>query len=173
MVDAVRAVLLVGMDDHLAVALAGEAMPFRDQVVAQIAKVVNLAVEDERQAAIFVEERLPAAAQVDDLEAARPHAGGPIDVETFIVRPAVTQYRDQASQERRVDAGAALAMKDAGYPAHDSSTMSDRRHGAWREQRVDEGVSRVVAIRVLTQHTVEAPHLGREAPAELCEPFRL
>jgi hypothetical protein len=64
--DAVVAVLLVEVDDHLAVRARGEAVAARLQARAQLLVVVDLAVGDDRDRAVLGAQRLVAAGDVDD-----------------------------------------------------------------------------------------------------------
>src|SRR5205823_5444321 len=57
--DALRSPLLVGVDDRLGVGARAEAVPESLQFGAQRLEVVDLAVEGDPDAAVFVGERLP------------------------------------------------------------------------------------------------------------------
>ena len=67
--DAGVAVLLVGVDDGFGVGLGAERWPRASQVAAQLAVVVDLAVEDDPDRAVLVGHRLLAAGAVDDGQA--------------------------------------------------------------------------------------------------------
>ncbi len=71
--EQVKPVLLVEVDDRLAVALRAEVVFLLHQRAAQFFVVVDFAVEDQRNRAIFVIERLVAPGDVDDAQAAHPH----------------------------------------------------------------------------------------------------
>ncbi len=58
--------LFPGVDDHLGVGMGAEAMARRGQLADQRPIVVDFAVERDDDAAVLVEQRLPAAGQVDD-----------------------------------------------------------------------------------------------------------
>jgi hypothetical protein len=69
---AVVAPLLVGVDDDLGVGLRGEGVAQLLELGAQLAVVVDLAVEDEPDRLVLVGDRLVAAGPVDDGEPAVP-----------------------------------------------------------------------------------------------------
>src|SRR5205807_8909878 len=58
LVDEVRAVLLVEVDDDLGVAPRGEPVPLRLEPPLELLEVVDLAVEDDLDGAVLVPERL-------------------------------------------------------------------------------------------------------------------
>jgi hypothetical protein len=62
----------VEVHQHLGVGLRREAMPLADQFVAQLAVVVDLAVEDDDHRAVLVGYRLPTRRQIDDREPPDP-----------------------------------------------------------------------------------------------------
>ena len=83
--------LLVEVKDHLPVALAREAMAVL-QLLAQLAEVVDLAVEDQPERSVFVRHRLAGrVAQVDDGEAPVAEARGPVQMQALPVGPTVGQ----------------------------------------------------------------------------------
>ena len=89
--------LLVEVDDHLGVALGGEAMAAAQQVAPQLAEVVDLAVEDDDDRAVLVVDRLVAGLEVDDAQPldAEPHLA--LHVQAARIRPAVLEGRAHAS----------------------------------------------------------------------------
>ena len=68
--ERVLAPLLVGVHDGLGIGIRVERVPVRDELRAQLAVVVDLAVEDHPDGAVFVANRLVAAGEVDDAQAA-------------------------------------------------------------------------------------------------------
>jgi hypothetical protein len=68
--DAVLAVLLVEVQDDFHVGAGAEAVARREQPLAQLGAVVDLAVADQRDVAGLVEDRLGAALEIDDAQAA-------------------------------------------------------------------------------------------------------
>ncbi len=68
----VRSLLLVEVGDHLGVAARRERVPGALQVGAQLAVVVDLAVEDDGDGAVLVEDRLIAGREVDHAQPLDP-----------------------------------------------------------------------------------------------------
>ena len=62
--------LFVQVDNYFGVAVGGEAMPLFHQVFAEFPVIVNLAVKNDLNAAVFIAQRLRAAAEIDDTQAA-------------------------------------------------------------------------------------------------------
>ncbi len=102
-VQAVRAVILVQVQDDFRVAVGGEAMPAPLQFRAQFDVVEHLAVEDDPQAAVFIADRLVAAGEVDDAQAgvAKPHVRIAVHAES--VRAAVPNHAQHAQQYGRLN----------------------------------------------------------------------
>ncbi len=106
MPDAVLSVLLVEMDDGLGVAVRGESVPPRLELVAELAVVVDLPVENDDHRAVLVGDRLIARLEVDHAQAlnAERHAVG--DELPARVRPSVLDRSAHALQELRRDPAA-------------------------------------------------------------------
>ena len=90
----VIAVLLVGVDDDLGVAASAEAMPGALEPRSELAKVVDLAVADDPDALVLVGDRLMAAGEVDDRQAA--HAEQHLAVQVVAVIVGAAMGRDRA-----------------------------------------------------------------------------
>ena len=88
-VEHALAPLLPGVDEHLGVAVGVERVPGRRELAAQALEVVDLAVEHHHHGAVLVEERLRAAGEVDDAQAAVAETDAPGDVEALGVGAAV------------------------------------------------------------------------------------
>jgi hypothetical protein len=75
LLNAVVAVFLIGVENGFGVGTGPEGVAGSLQSFCQVPIVVDLAVEDDSRRAVLVEDRLPAAAQVDDTEppVAKPH----------------------------------------------------------------------------------------------------
>ena len=72
---AIVAVFFVCVNDGFRVGSGGKLMAPADQIGREIGIVVDLAVEDDRNGAVFIEDRLLAAAEIDDAETAMAQAG--------------------------------------------------------------------------------------------------
>ena len=77
------------MRNDFGVAMGGEAMALRFQLGLHFGVVEEFAVEDDGDAAIFVEDRLPAVGEADDAEAPRGEGQtGPFE-EAVLIRSAM------------------------------------------------------------------------------------
>ena len=103
------------------------------ELAAQLAVVVNFAVEDDPDRARLVVHRLPAARQIDDAEA--PHAEGEprLNVHAFVVGSPVADHVAHPVDEgefrletrrRLLAAAARRRIREACYPAHRRSSVS-------------------------------------------------
>jgi hypothetical protein len=90
------------MDDGFGVARRVEAVAVRFQLAAQLAEVVDLAVEDDPNSLVLVVNRLMPRGQVDDAEPAHAEAHPALDVQPFIVGSAMTNDLAHAMREREV-----------------------------------------------------------------------
>jgi hypothetical protein len=63
--------------------------PAAKQRRAQLAIIVDLAVEDHPNGSVFVRDRLPAGGQIDDAEAPHAQAHAPFDPIALVIRAAV------------------------------------------------------------------------------------
>ena len=132
-VDDVRSPVLVGAQQHLGVGVAREAVADGLQALAQLAEVVDLAVEREREARGVVAHRLRRAHRVDDGQApvaeedARAVGGGVL-ARAVAVGSAMLD-RVQHARERCAVHGARGIDDGSGDSAH-GSTPSCRRLGA-------------------------------------------
>ena len=93
------AILLVGMDDDLGVAVGAEPVPRFQQDLAQLDVIENLAVERDPDGPVLVGHGLSAAGEVDDAQAGvaqtDPTVG--IEVDAAVIRTAVAQGRQHAA----------------------------------------------------------------------------
>ena len=80
---------LPGVDDDLGVATGAEHVAQRLQFGAQLAEVVDLAVEHHDDVAVLVDHRLLAGGEVDDRQAAVAEADAGLDVQLALVGAAV------------------------------------------------------------------------------------
>ena len=88
------------------------------EAAAQVLVVVDLPVEDDHFRAVFVENRLPAAAQVDDAEAPHPQPDGPVHVESLVVRTTMLQGGTHPTYQRLRHGTIPVAVHDACNAAH-------------------------------------------------------
>ena len=95
--DAGIAVFLVEMHQHFGVGPGAKSMTARFQLRPQLLEVVDLAVEDHPEGAVFVAHRLMAAGEIDDRQAAeseancRSTAAWGRDPSTVVIRSAMDQ----------------------------------------------------------------------------------
>ena len=89
MVGTVGAKLIVGVDDCFGVAVCIEGVTEFFEFVADLAVVVNLAVENYPGSAVLIVNRLLPALQVDYRQAAHTKADRSINVEAIVIRPAM------------------------------------------------------------------------------------
>ena len=71
-IEKLVAVLLVEMQDDFDVAVSAERVPGLEELRAQLAVVVDLAVADDPESFVFVRDGLMAAGEVDDRQPAHP-----------------------------------------------------------------------------------------------------
>src|SRR2546425_5903941 len=93
-------------------------MPAAREARAQLLVVVDLPVEDDHLGAVFVVDRLPTAAQVDDAEASHPETGSPLHVQPLVVRPTVLECAAHATHQRLRYRTLPVAVHDACDAAH-------------------------------------------------------
>jgi hypothetical protein len=123
---------LVRMHDRLGVARRVEAVPERLELGAELAIVVDLAVEDDPDRAGLVVDRLPPAGQIDDAQATHAEAHAGADMDAFVIRAAVPDHLAHAVHEvelrflpRRRQRPAALGdVGKTGYSTHVRSSCS-------------------------------------------------
>ena len=120
--DAVRAEVFVEMHEHLGVSVRRETVAACLEFAAQLAEVVDLAVEDELDGAVLVRDRLVARLEVDDRKAAEAEAGrdpllGLQDIETFVVRTAMPKGPRHPREHLPIDG---FGPHDPADPAHGS-----------------------------------------------------
>ncbi len=117
----VLAPLFPRMNQYLGIRLRGEAMTAERQSLAQVAIVVQLAVEDDRDVLGFVPDRLVAAGQIDDAQPAHPQCESRrpriVGKNAFFIRAAMAHRRGH-SPHARLRICAARSEGDAAYAAH-------------------------------------------------------
>ena len=91
-------VLLVEVDDHLGVALGGEAVALALQLPPQLDEVEDLPVEAEPHRAVLVGDRLEAVGDVDDAQPAVRETDAVVAVQAVAVGSAMAEHRDHGRQ---------------------------------------------------------------------------
>ena len=97
-----------------------ERLQFRHELL----KVVDLAVEDDADAAVLVEERLLTGGDVDDRQTAMPEAEAGLDVDAALVGTAVVLGFVHPLQRGAIDVALAAGVEDAGDAAHGGSASA-------------------------------------------------
>src|SRR5262249_30098549 len=105
---------------HLAVAVGPEHVTGGRELAAQFTKVVDLAVEYDRDRAVGREQRLPAARQIDDAQPAMAEAQRSIDVITARIG---TAMRERCGHRRQGGAGAYVVGEKTGDAAHENWSL--------------------------------------------------
>ena len=77
------------MDDGLGVGRGGELVAQRDQLSAQAGEIVDLAVEDDLNLAVFVAHRLPAGREIDDGQSSMRQAYSVVTVTDILLEKAL------------------------------------------------------------------------------------
>ena len=117
---------------------AAEAMAKRFEVLPERFEVVDLAIEDDPDRAVFVRHGLVPAAQVDDRQPAMPERDGAVDVQTCIVRPPVSQDVAHPFQHGSVGRFVPRKVDESADATHGLSSASSHptghrgRYGAGR-----------------------------------------
>ena len=91
-------VFLVRMHDDFGVAFGRKAVALLQEVLFQLAVIVDFAVVRDPYRAVFVAERLLAVDEIDHGETAMSKADEAVEVDAAIVRPAMRQLRIHAGQ---------------------------------------------------------------------------
>ena len=113
------------VDQHFAVARRNEDVSCGCELASQRAKVVNLAVEDDRNRAVGGHERLPAQGKVDHRQPAMTEADRTVEMESVGVRAAM---RERGRHQRQRGARTRIVGVIAGNAAHGKGgTLEDDR----------------------------------------------
>src|SRR5882672_1419693 len=99
-------------------------MPTTDELGAQLVEVVDLAVQDNGQRAVLVEDRLLSVGYVDDREALHPEGHAAIVVEAAFVRPAMHHGIAHRVHRARIDCAPEVDLPC--YSAHLGNLRSVR-----------------------------------------------
>ena len=121
--------LLVEVQQRLAVRAGGEAMPLPDELCAQLAVVVDLAVGDQPDRSVLVRQRLVPTGEVDDRQSAHAQRHGTVDVAPLVVGAAVDRAARHPVESRR-HRGRAAELEEAVDAAHGQLPVSACAVGA-------------------------------------------
>ena len=116
--DARLAPFLPRVHDDLGVAARAERMPAGGQLDDEFLIVVDLAVEHDGDSLVLVVERLVAAAEVDDRQAAMPEPDPGFEVEPVVVGTAMRDRVVHRDEEAARDVAARARVEDAADSAH-------------------------------------------------------
>src|SRR6266481_5698634 len=111
---AIIAFLFVQMEDRLVVALCLEAMPFGFEHCGEFFEVVDLAVEYQHAAPIFVRHGHLAGHEIDNLETRGREAGVIVTIDTFLIWAAMGL--DPRHRTKQPDIG--TSADDSSYATH-------------------------------------------------------
>src|SRR5437667_1549420 len=118
LVHAVGAELFIQMDDHLRIGVGVETMAAALQLRAQFREIVNLAVENNPDRPVLVENWLVPSGQIDDAETAHAEARPLVDEDSFIIRAAVDDGLAHVVNRGCFYAVIYVRANDAGNSAH-------------------------------------------------------
>src|SRR5215469_8157662 len=107
------------MDDHFRIRVGVEAMPAPLELASQLGEVIDFSIEDGPNRAVFVENRLMSAGNVDDAEAPHSQAGILLREDAFVVRAAMDDGLAHAVNGYRVDSLSPVRADDSRDSAHD------------------------------------------------------
>ncbi len=123
-----HAFLFVQVNQHLRIALRAEPVSAASQGSAQVAIIVDLAVEHHPHGSVFVRDGLPAHGQIDDAEAPHAHAHAPVNPVALVIRAAMPDLVAHRLDLRQI--GVRRPQKISGYSAHRGVNLFSR---AWQE----------------------------------------
>jgi hypothetical protein len=94
-------------------------MPVGNEGIAKRLVVIDLAVEDDPSAAVFIRDGLMPGAQIDDAEPAHAEAATAIDINAFVVGATMANLITHGLDCGRFSA--TVSQHKAGYPAHEGA----------------------------------------------------
>ena len=116
--DEVRTVLLVEMNDRFRIGIGGETVPASLQIRSELPIIVDLAVEYDPDRPVLVRQRLMAAGDVDDAEPAHPEAHGAVHIDAFVVGTPVNDGLTHRPDDSRLDLLVPVVIELSGDAAH-------------------------------------------------------
>src|SRR5262249_10273207 len=120
--DAIGAPRFPAVHDHFGVGLRAKHMAEGLELRNQFLIVVDLAVEDDDDGAVLVEERLLAGRDVDDREASMAERDARLEVLAVRVGSAMGLRVVHAPEDRPAQVTRAFRIDDSGYSTHDRSS---------------------------------------------------
>src|ERR1035438_1727934 len=98
------------MNDDFGIGVSGEDMTASLQLGTQLGKIINLAVEDNPNRLVFIEDRLVPTLQVDDAEPTHAQTNASLYKDPLVVGPAVHDGLPHPGIAGRVPAPAGLTL---------------------------------------------------------------
>src|SRR4051812_20349260 len=124
------------MHDHLGIAAGCEVVARARQLLAQLTKVIDLAVKDQLDHAILVGHRLVAAGQIDNRQAAHSHTNMLADIKAIAIRPTMMDRMihslDQAALNRARPIGMQMPTDTAHRYTTSFGSAAQVRIVSWR-----------------------------------------
>jgi hypothetical protein len=108
--------IFVEMNRHFGIAVRAKPVTARDEVLPQLAIIVDLAIQNHRDGFIFVRDGLMTGVKVNDAQAAYTEGARTIDVISFIVGPTVTNL--VTHEPDRGVFGDTFPQDETGYATH-------------------------------------------------------
>src|SRR5262245_47867500 len=160
--NAIVAIDLVGVGDHLGVRARSEAMPMPLQMSAQLREVVDLPVLDHVDGAVLVGEGLLSGLEIDDAQSSSPERDLVIDVEPLVVWPSVKQ-RVRHATERAAGLFGPSVHEEAGDPAHRvyQLTVSIRSRREHRDGSAGAPLTSARTYRVPSKNSATRVRVGK------------
>ena len=118
MLDTVIPVLLVSVNDGLGVAIRTKVMTTLLKLFLQFTIVIDLPIQDDEDALIFVKNRLMTASQVNDRETAHAQGHTIINPHSLVIWPTVANDPAHAVDELLRVVTTALYINKSGYSTH-------------------------------------------------------
>jgi hypothetical protein len=100
---AIEAPFFITVDDDLGVRARFENMPPSLELFAKFDEVIDFAIKDDLQAAVFVRDRLVAALKINDAEAPMPQAYVLRHIVPFSIRPTMAKRIAHPTDKIRLD----------------------------------------------------------------------
>jgi hypothetical protein len=106
------------MNDGFSIGTCSEVMAAREQVIAKLGEIVNLAIEHHPDAAVLIGKRLMTAGEIDDAEAPKTKTQTAVNENAFVIGTAMDDGVGHAANERLGDRVAPLKLKNSADSAH-------------------------------------------------------